>query len=52
MINKKVLLCMLLATAICGTSAYASKKDSKKKGYKFTVTINNATDTVIYLGQY
>ena len=52
MINKKVLLCMLLATAICGTSAYASKKDLKKKGYKFTVTINNATDSVIYLGQY
>ena len=52
MIKKKVVLCVLLVAAVCGTSAYASKNDSKKKGYKFTVEINNASDSVIYLGQY
>lgn len=52
MIKKKVVLCVLLVAAVCGTSAYASKNDSKKKGYRFTVEINNASDSVIYLGQY
>lgn len=52
MIKKKVVLCVLLVAVVCGTSAYASKNDSKKKGYKFTVEINNASDSVIYLGQY
>lgn len=53
MIKNKFLFCALLVVALSVGTAFADKKDSNnKKGYKFTVVINNATDTVIYLGQY
>ena len=42
----------MLVSAFVGNSTYAAKDNPKNKGYKFTVTINNTTDTIIYLGQY
>lgn len=52
MIKHKIIFCLLLVSAFVGNSTYAAKDNPKNKGYKFTVTINNTTDTVIYLGQY
>ena len=53
MVKNKFLFCALFVVALSAGTVFASKKDSdNKKGYKFTVEINNATDTVIYLGQY
>ncbi len=50
MLNRMLSIAALLI--LSNVACYAAKKEVQKEGYKFIVSINNANDTVLYLGQY